>query len=279
MRELPAESLHVIDFVPDEFTKKGGIWLLRTGENIANPNYHIEKIIHYYSFHYVLDGKVEFVFNHERIILGKGDMFCLFPNVVYQYQYHALADKPLRLLWLSFDGEQAITLINRAGLMKTSPYLKQVMTKELHHALKQLFVPPAEGFKRQLELHSLLLRIFSCMMPPDEIANPLSDSTEWIHKSIEYMKTHYMDRITVQDVAAYISVHRSYFSKVFTQQVGVTPTRYLIRLKMEKAAELLRSSAFTINEVSLLLGFSDQYAFNRAFHKFHGLPPGKWRKI
>jgi AraC-like DNA-binding protein len=36
---------------------------------------------------------------------------------------------------------------------------------------------------------------------------------------------------------------------------------------------------YTINEISLTLGYSDPYTFNHAFSRYYGIPPGKWRKV
>jgi AraC-like DNA-binding protein len=152
------------------------------------------------------------------------------------------------------------------------------MTKELQHVLEQLFIPPTEGFKRHLEQQAALYRIFSRIMPEDEPSAARTGTDYWVERSIEYMNTHYMDGISVQDVADYSSVHRGYLSKIFTQKVGMTPMRYLEKLRMEKARELLQTTAYTINEIGLTLSYPDPYTFTHAFSKYFGVPPGKLRK-
>jgi AraC-like DNA-binding protein len=278
MQEITNEFFKDVYFIPDAFTKQGGVWPIRIGQNIAKPNYQVgPRIIGYYNFHCVMEGQVELIYNRQQTILGKGDVFCMYPGTAYQYRY-SLSDKPLEMLWISFDGAQAPAILAKAGFLESTPFLKQVLTKELNHALQHLFVPPTDGFKRQLELQALLYRIFSYMMPQDVSEPTRIGSAQWIPKSIEYMKTHYMERITVQDISAYFSVHRGYFSKIFAQQVGMTPMHYLEKLRMEKAIELLQMPDYTINEISLTIGYLDPYTFTRAFSKYYGIPPGKWRK-
>lgn len=280
MLETAKEFYETFYYVPDAFAKSGGVWLLRLGRNIAKPSYQIElRAINWYNIHFIVEGCAELGYGEKRLTLGKGDAFCIYPGVTYQYGYSPHPDnKTLRMIWISFDGAQSRTLLNKAGFREEAPYVRQVMTKELQHAIEPLFASPGEGYKRQLEQQTSLYRIFGCLTAAEESDLPHAGPSGWVPRSIEYMKTHYMERITVQDVAAYISIHRAYFSKVFTEQVGMAPMRYLEKLKMEKAAELLDTTAYSIGEISLTIGYPDPYTFTHAFTRYYGMPPGKWRK-
>lgn len=278
MQENAKEFAEMIYFVPEAFAKEGGMWLLRAGRNIAKPEYQVGPIMfQYHNFHFVMEGKVEFTFGGQQVALVKGDVFCMYPGIAYQYRYLP-DDKRLRMIWISFDGPQVPASMATAGFRPTAPYLRQVMTKELQHTLEQVFVPPTDGFKRHLEHQASLYRMFSHLMPEDEASVSDEGPDYWIPRSINYMNTHYMEHISVQDVADFASVHRGYFSKVFTQKVGMSPVRYLERLKMEKAMELLQSATYSISEIGMTLGYPDPYTFTRAFSRYSGMPPGKWRK-
>lgn len=278
MLENEKEFHETVYFVPDAFAKTSGVWLLRIGHNLAKPAYKVEpRVIEWYNIHFVMQGKVKLTYDQQEITLNQGDAFCLFPGIRCGYRYRP-DEKPLKMMWISFDGNHSRTLLTKAGYKETAPYLKRVMTKELHHALQQLFVPPTDGFKRYLELQSSLYRIFGCMTPTEENDFPSIGPAHWIPKSIEYMKTHYMEHITIQDVSAYICVHRAHLSKVFTEKVGMTPVRFLEKLKMDKAMELLRTSTYTIKEIASTIGYPDPYTFTHAFSRYVGIPPAKWRR-
>jgi AraC-like DNA-binding protein len=279
MQETKSEFIEAKLFTPDDLIKEGGLWLVRIGQNIAKPNYVSgPRALEHYSIHFIMEGKVELNHGLNRFVLSKGDSFCMFPGVIYRYKY-VQSEKPLSMSWISFDGKQSSTLLTRTGFHESAPYLKQVITKELKHTIQNLFMISTEGIKGQLQLQSSLYSIFSQMIFSDKSTIPHDGFSQWVSNSIEYMKAHYTEGITIQDVAANASLHRAYFSKIFTQQIGIPPKQYLEKLKMEKSLELLHLTPYTINEISLTLGYSDPYTFTHAFSRYYGIPPGKWRKV
>jgi AraC-like DNA-binding protein len=276
MQETAKEFFESKLFVPDEFAKKGGIWPLRLGRNIAKPSYHSgPMILEYYNMHFIMEGKVEFTFDKEHVVLSKGDVFAMVPGSTFRYRL-APSESHLQMIWISIDGPQAPELFAAAGFSKASPYLLGIMTKELETTFRQLILPQKYDLKRHNEICSLLYRIFGLMISTDSSEKNQSGKENWIPKSVAFMDTYYMEHITVRDVADFLSLHRTYFSKMFSEAMGVSPIQYLHRLRMEKAAELL-SSHFMISEVSSMLGYSDSYAFTHAFSKYYGRPPGDWR--
>ena len=265
-------------FVPDEFAYSGGLWPVRMGRNTAVADYKVgPKTIECYNLHFVINGTLNFQYEGVHAILAKGDIFCMYPEAPYRYEI-VPGDAPLQICWISFDGAQAQKLLEMAGFTPASPYLNKAIHNETELTLRQLYSQRADEAACPLGVYSCLYQLFEQIISRRQpVAMPAS-TERLIHTSIEYMKTHFMDNITVQDAADYISLHRVYFSKLFTEHTGITPSQYLQKLKMDKAVQLLTGSAHSITEISLSLGYSDVYAFTRAFAKFHGCPPGSLRK-
>ncbi|MDE2031612.1 MAG: helix-turn-helix transcriptional regulator, partial [Pseudomonas sp.] len=59
---------------------------------------------------------------------------------------------------------------------------------------------------------------------------------------------------------------------------GTTPYRYLLRLRLERAATLLRQNTLPLSDIALAVGFNDQSALTHAFRAAYGMPPAQWRK-
>jgi AraC family transcriptional regulator len=69
-----------------------------------------------------------------------------------------------------------------------------------------------------------------------------------------------------------------YFSRAFTAYVGVPPYRYLIRLRMERAQELLLTSELTVTQVCQRVGFNSLSHFTTTFHRHTGTTPTGYRR-
>lgn len=277
MQESAIEWFESQLFIPDAFACKGSIWPLRIGRNVTKPNYRTGlKILEYYNVHFIMEGKVEFDYGGEQVVLSKGDAFGMFPGDTYRYSL-APGHHELQMTWVSMDGPHVPGLFERAGLSRQKPFLRGVLHKELESALRLLFHPRKYDLKRHLELCAILYQMFALLVPQDEAERTRQGIDSWIARSVAYMDTHYAEKITVHDVADYLSLHRAYFSKLFTERMGISPIRYLQQLRMDKAADLL-SAGYAIVEIAAMLGYSDAYAFTHAFSKFYGMPPGHWRR-
>ena len=82
---------------------------------------------------------------------------------------------------------------------------------------------------------------------------------------------------TVASLAEEVGLSRSVFAARFTQLVGEPPLGYLTRLRMQKAATLLRDGA-TLAKASRLTGYASEASFSHAFRQWAGVAPGAWRR-
>jgi AraC-like DNA-binding protein len=82
---------------------------------------------------------------------------------------------------------------------------------------------------------------------------------------------------TVASLAEEVGLSRSVFAARFTQLVGEPPLGYLTRLRMQKAAILLREGA-TLAKASHLTGYASEASFSHAFRQWAGVAPGTYRK-
>jgi AraC-like DNA-binding protein len=83
---------------------------------------------------------------------------------------------------------------------------------------------------------------------------------------------------TVEALAREVGMSRSAFAERFASFVGAPPMQYLARWRLQLAARLLTDRAMSIAAAAAEVGYESEAAFNRAFKRFVGLPPGTWRK-
>lgn len=82
---------------------------------------------------------------------------------------------------------------------------------------------------------------------------------------------------TVDSLAAGIGVSSATLARRFTAKVGESPAAYLTRWRMDLAAQRLRDTDDTVGAIARSLGYSSEYAFNRAFTRHRRTPPGRYR--
>lgn len=95
---------------------------------------------------------------------------------------------------------------------------------------------------------------------------------------LEYMNGHLAETITMRDLAAQSHLSLSQFERRFKALFQITPTQYLIRLRLNKACQLLAGSSAKITEIALQCGFYDHSHFSRLFSATYGKPPSDYRK-
>ena len=84
---------------------------------------------------------------------------------------------------------------------------------------------------------------------------------------------------TVEELADRTAISRAALAKRFVKLVGEAPMQYLTRWRIHLAKRFLRESSFTLAEIASRVGYESEAAFNRAFSRLVGTPPGTWRQM
>lgn len=84
--------------------------------------------------------------------------------------------------------------------------------------------------------------------------------------------------IHLSDMAHECGLSVSHFTRAFGKSFGMSPYRWLLERRMDRAKALLVTSDLSIVDVGVQAGFSDQAAFTRAFGRIVGDSPGRWRR-
>jgi len=99
-----------------------------------------------------------------------------------------------------------------------------------------------------------------------------------VQAAIDFMNGNLHRRISLTELAAVANLSPSRFSNVFKSQTRLSPGEYLIRLRMEKARDLLTTSQLSIKEVMAAVGYDTRSNFVRHFRKYFDLSPSEYKK-
>ncbi len=110
-------------------------------------------------------------------------------------------------------------------------------------------------------------------MPADKSA-----AVTQLSELLSYMEQHYIEPLTIEQMARVVHLSPSTLFRAFRQVMGRPPVDYLIRLRIGKAAQLLRRPSLRVSEVSEAAGFNDSNYFTRQFTRIMGVSPCAYRQ-
>lgn len=96
-------------------------------------------------------------------------------------------------------------------------------------------------------------------------------------KAIHYMQNNLANPISEYDVAKHVQLSVSHFSRLFNASSNMSFSKYLNKLRTDRAKELLLSTDMTILEICEVTGYEDQSYFTRIFKKYQGMSPNAFR--
>ena len=123
-----------------------------------------------------------------------------------------------------------------------------------------------------MQIVAFLARAYSKM--PVEKQRPVTQISELLG----YMEQHFAEPLTVKNLMKVARLSETSLFRIFRQIMGRSPIDYLIRLRINKAAQLLRREPVRIKEVSEAVGFTDSNYFTRQFRNVMGVSPRAYQQ-
>ena len=108
--------------------------------------------------------------------------------------------------------------------------------------------------------------------------NRTEENGSAVWEGIKYIEDNFNQPITVGELAKMCAVSETSFRRIFKETTGESPVKYINRLKIAKAKELLKSSEITVDEIAYFLSFYDKSYFCKTFKSVTNLTPAQYRK-
>jgi AraC family transcriptional regulator len=130
-----------------------------------------------------------------------------------------------------------------------------------------------------LTLAARLLHTYgdSGISAPFPLASPKLDHAR-LRRVLDYISTHLADDITVSDLAGVAALSTFHFARMFTLTVGVSPHRYVSRMRLERAMAEIAEGKLPLGKIAFDARFSSQASFTRAFRRATAMTPGEYRR-
>jgi AraC family transcriptional regulator len=98
-----------------------------------------------------------------------------------------------------------------------------------------------------------------------------------VRQVTDYMNVHLDEAVALQQLADLLGLSRFHFCTAFRKATGLTPHQWLVRIRMERAQELLADGRLTVTDVALAVGYQTPSSFTQAFRAAVGFTPSAYR--
>ena len=149
---------------------------------------------------------------------------------------------------------------------------------ETAYTLSVLYIQKADQLHKKenlLTLHKEMYLDFATRMR--QINKTTIHSVHIIH-CIDYINSHLLHPITINDISHSIGLNKSYLCTLFKQEMGITINTYLLSKRIDTAKDLLAYTSYSSVEISNYLCFYSHSHFIQTFKKFTGTTPKQYRK-
>jgi AraC-like DNA-binding protein len=130
-------------------------------------------------------------------------------------------------------------------------------------------------FTSTLDIDNLILSSVSYLSPyiwnQQTLEPKILDVMSYINRNLK-------KNLSNETLASTIRMSTNSFARLFRQQTGLSPQKYLAKTRVENACSLLNHSSLSINEIADYCGFTDRYYFTKVFTSFIMMPPAQYRR-
>lgn len=118
------------------------------------------------------------------------------------------------------------------------------------------------------------LTIFMQNYDRTEFAN-----VQYVREAKKYIEEHLEEMFSAEEIAKFLNINSSYFSRIFKNSTGENFTEYVTRIRMEKVAGMLKETTLSVRQIADKTGYRDNYSyFGRKFKAIYDMTPGEYRK-
>lgn len=208
--------------------------------------------------------------------LGQGSWFFYGPGIPHRID--ADPDTPLGKYFVGFTGPAVESFLGAAGISPgASGRIRKV--EPVRRTFDLLIERGIRRSDSAAAICSLITRqlLLMCRDDVGEADDGGSPAFAAYEKVRGYIERNFEELTTLEGIARACGYEAAYICRLFSRYHDESPYRYLLRLRMEKAAQLLLEQGASVKSVAAAMGYKDAFHFSRVFKSVHQVPPSRFR--
>lgn len=242
---------------------------------------------------YVFKGTGEFRCDDQTFLADAGDIVIVLPNKLHSIYPVGDSDVVYDTVvfnesMISGTGEDRAYLECLSQFSMDDSYLPLPITKNHpdYSALKKSVIRIMECARenkaeKDLLLRLELLKVFWILIKNEDLHHrhdSFLSPMESIRSSIEYIRSHYENNISIEQLADISHLSQSYFMSMFKKATDISAIEYVNQVRVQAVCRKLIESELTVSQAAFSSGFNNLSNFNRQFVRFTGMTPWQYRK-
>lgn len=244
-------------------------------------------------FDYITEGEIEIMTPNQTYLFHRGDAFFINANILHAIKDSAWKHGPFldshlfHPTFLSghfksiFEQKYIDPVIKNHKFDIIGFYGENTAHRKIIDKLRAVSRLQEEE-DREFQTRNLFSEIWLLLMKEikrlEENGTPVRlVSQERIQTMLAYIHQHYMEKITLEEIASSASVSKRECMRCFQNSIKKTPFEYLLEYRIQMAEQLLRQTNEPITAIALQTGFSNSAYFGKIFKKLREMSPGAYR--
>lgn len=230
----------------------------------------------HYLIHFVVEGKGMYTVRGKTFTLGTGGLFLSRPGETIAYR--ADDAHPWVYWWVGFQGLDAARLLAKTDLSEESPTLSDLDIPALKALLEDIYHARGSRSYDAARMTGRLYLLLAFLMERARSggARRHQAGEDHVRRACLFIANNFSNPISVEDTAAHVGICRSRLYRAFEEHLGVSPTQYLTRFRMQQASSLLERTDLSVKAVAFSVGFEDPLYFSRRFREVMGKSPTEY---
>ncbi len=198
------------------------------------------------------------------------------------HRYGASTHEPWSIYWFHLLGDHVDAFIRMYGMDTGPVHLPIGALSEFREVFDKCYVLLSDK-TYSLPIHTYVSQTIRQLISGIGISagGTAKDKKreQYLELALRYMNDHLEDSIKLPELAKHIGLSKQHLILLFNEETGFPPIEYFLRMKIQKAAQMLSLTGLSIKEIAANIGISDPYYFSRLFKKMTGVAPTTYRSV
>jgi AraC-like DNA-binding protein len=233
---------------------------------------------------YLARGRQTYTVNAIEYTLTGGDIYFTLPDELHGTGSNPEEKSVLYWVLINFDNadnflymdvKESHRFLNLLGTLKNRKTKGNLKFKGFLDKIINVYYSDSE-FKKPL-IQSYITEFLCAVIELEKgVSSSISDD---IQKTLEFIGLNIKEKITIEELSELINLSMSRFKQKFRQETGIPPGEYILREKVNRTEEIIKSTKRNITDIAYEFGFSSSHYFATVFKRITGKTPTEFRKV